>query len=118
MPTGTKPCYVTSDKTRSARQDPSFIDLDGFKEINDRLGHDVGDQLLRQVAGRLVRCVREGDTVCRFGGDEFIVLMESFHSHEDVEVIAQRILRSMTPPIDLGTESVSLTASVGIALAS
>ncbi len=88
-----------------------FIDLDGFKEINDRFGHDVGDQLLRQVAERLVQCVRESDTVSRFGGDEFMVLLESFHSHEDAELIAQRILSSMTSPVDLGVESVSLQRS-------
>lgn len=94
-----------------------FVDLDGFKEINDRHGHEGGDQLLRQVAGRLVGCVRKNETVSRFGGDEFTVLMELFHSNEDVELVAQRILRSLIPPIDLGSESVSLTASVGIALA-
>ncbi len=93
-----------------------FVDLDRFKLINDTLGHDVGDVALAQVAQRLQRCVRDCDTVGRFGGDEFVVVCEGgdeLVAHE----IGERIAEAMREPIDLGVHQRVLTASVGIALA-
>lgn len=99
-----------------------FIDLDGFKAVNDTLGHDAGDILLREAARRLSSSVRESDTVARLGGDEFTVIMGGIDDTSCVCDVAGRILRSLSVPFDLGThEGRPLTgmvsASIGIALA-
>lgn len=93
-----------------------FIDLDNFKLINDTLGHDVGDNLLREAAKRLLACVREGDTAARIGGDEFAVLMEHSDKFQAAR-IAQRILDSVAKPYLLAGKELSVTTSIGIALA-
>ena len=93
-----------------------FIDLDNFKNINDTLGHDVGDELLRQVSRRLSECVRLEDTIARQGGDEFIVLLDSLEDGRGASVVAQKILNSLRAAFILsGTES-HVSGSVGIAL--
>ena len=94
-----------------------FVDLDGFKEINDRLGHDAGDQLLLEAAARLREAVRDSDTVARLGGDEFVVLCEGLDEVHRPTVVADRILISLSRPYLLGGEEVSISASVGIAAA-
>jgi diguanylate cyclase (GGDEF)-like protein len=93
-----------------------FVDIDGFKTVNDTYGHGAGDQLLKTVAARLAGTVREADTVGRFGGDEFIVLLER-GDRPPAELVAQRILQVMSRPvpIEAGTE-VRLSVSIGIAL--
>jgi diguanylate cyclase (GGDEF)-like protein/PAS domain S-box-containing protein len=93
-----------------------FIDLDRFKQVNDSLGHNVGDQLLIHVAKRLQDALREGDTVARLGGDEFVILLESYNSIEDVSHIAEKVLEEVGKPITLGKHSVSVSPSIGIAL--
>jgi diguanylate cyclase (GGDEF)-like protein len=95
-----------------------FIDLDGFKEINDTLGHAAGDQLLAQVARRLARAVRTSDTVGRLGGDEFVVLAEGASLAEGVEVVAGRILEVLRVPFQLPERDRPLivTASIGAAI--
>lgn len=93
-----------------------FIDLDDFKQINDQLGHDMGDQLLVETARRISGCVRSTDTVARLGGDEFTVILPEFGHLADVERIVQAILRELTTPFQLGAESGTISASVGIAL--
>jgi len=97
-----------------------FIDLDNFKTLNDTLGHDKGDQLLQQVAARLVACVREADTVARLGGDEFVVMLEDLgdNPHEvalQAKHVGEKILNALNPPYQLdGNEHLS-TSSIGIA---
>jgi len=94
-----------------------FMDLDGFKQVNDTLGHDVGDQLLIQAGNRLVECVREIDTVSRLGGDEFVIILSDVKKEQDVEVVAQKLINAMSQPFSLGDhEAVNIGASIGIAL--
>lgn len=113
-----------SDRLESAvaraRRDGSvvalmFLDLDGFKDVNDRLGHAVGDALLRQVAERLLGCVRESDTIARLGGDEFTVILEGGQRVEDAGRVATKILRAVADPYRVGGEDIVITTSMGIA---
>ena len=93
-----------------------FIDLDGFKPVNDRLGHGAGDQVLRVTAERLSGCLRGSDLVARIGGDEFTVLLEGIGSPADAERIAGKLIHALSAEITLGSECVSVGASIGIAL--
>jgi diguanylate cyclase (GGDEF)-like protein/PAS domain S-box-containing protein len=93
-----------------------FLDIDHFKQINDTLGHHVGDQLLQLVARRLTACVREGDTVARLGGDEFTVILESITQPGDVPPIAQKIIAALAQPMLLDGQELVVTASIGISL--
>ncbi len=93
-----------------------FLDLDGFKVINDSLGHSVGDVLLKQVAGRLQTCAREQDTVARLGGDEFIVLLTSVKEVADVGVAANRILQSLTEEFIVLEHSLNVSCSMGVSI--
>lgn len=92
-----------------------FLDLDGFKSVNDSLGHRSGDILLKQVAQRIVSCVRESDTVGRMGGDEFTVLLNDADSHERVSEIALKIINSIRTPFDLEGNQVQIGVSIGVA---
>lgn len=93
-----------------------FLDLDGFKKVNDTLGHDSGDELLREISRRLLASVRSSDTVSRLGGDEFVILVESSSDRAEVERIAQRIIAEVNNPIALGSNNAHVGTSVGIAL--
>ena len=93
-----------------------FLDLDKFKAINDTLGHLAGDQLLQSVAERLTRCVRQSDTVCRQGGDEFMILLEEINSPLDIEGVAQKIALEMSLPHQLGEEGRIVSFSIGAAI--
>lgn len=104
---------------RNSRRDQSrialfLIDLDHFKEINDTLGHHLGDELLIEVAKRIKGCLRESDTVARLGGDEFTVILQQLKTSTDVEHIAQSIIDTLTVPFQLGTEKINISASIGI----
>jgi diguanylate cyclase (GGDEF)-like protein len=93
-----------------------FIDLDGFKSVNDSRGHAVGDALLTAIGGRLQDCARPSDTVARLGGDEFAVLVERLDEPESAHSLAGRIVDLLSEPIDVGGERVSVGASVGVAI--
>ncbi|MGZ4665720.1 MAG: diguanylate cyclase domain-containing protein, partial [Frankiaceae bacterium] len=94
-----------------------FADLDRFKTVNDRLGHAVGDEVLRGVAARLAGALRPGDTVARLGGDEFIVLCEELSDPDDVVEIAQRLQAALAPPIVVHSEEILISASIGVVVA-
>jgi diguanylate cyclase (GGDEF)-like protein len=93
-----------------------FIDLDGFKPINDTLGHAAGDDVLQEVARRLRSTCRESDTVARIGGDEFVVLLEDVVDLAQGEEAADRIVQLMSQPFGLQTRQVSISCSIGLAL--
>jgi diguanylate cyclase (GGDEF)-like protein len=105
---------------QSERQDSPvavfFLDLDGFKGVNDRLGHLAGDALLRGIAGRLLAWVRPGDTVSRFGGDEFTVLVREVQGPDEAAEIAERLTEAVRDPLTVDGEEISLLPSIGIAL--
>jgi len=93
-----------------------FLDLDRFKRINDSLGHQAGDVLLKTVANRLRSVVREVDTVCRLGGDEFVVLLPGLDAAADAAVVAEKIIHCLREPVRLGRLDVTVTTSIGIAV--
>lgn len=93
-----------------------FIDLDGFKLINDTLGHDVGDELLQEVALRLTSAVRAGDTVSRHGGDEFVVILEQIDTPRDSAKVAEKLITCLQQPIQVRQHALCVTASIGITL--
>ena len=93
-----------------------FIDLDLFKEVNDTLGHHIGDLLLVEAAQRITACVREVDMVARLGGDEFTVILPELHEHISVERVAANILQKLAEPYHLGDEVIHVTGSIGITL--
>jgi len=94
-----------------------FLDLDQFKRINDTLGHDAGDELLCTVAHRLRECVREEDIVARLGGDEFTILLADIKNAEDAGLVARKILHALREPIELSSQEVTVSCSVGITVA-
>ena len=93
-----------------------FIDLDHFKEVNDTLGHSMGDLLLKEAALRLGKCIRETDTVARLGGDEFTIILSGFDDSKVINRIAESILIKLVEPFQLGVETAYISASIGITL--
>ncbi|MDF2841355.1 MAG: putative signal transduction protein containing an domain, partial [Clostridia bacterium] len=93
-----------------------FLDLDGFKGVNDTLGHDWGDNLLKQVAERLTNCTRKYDTVARFGGDEFIIMIPQLSQVESIEVVSKKIMEAFRRPILINGQEFFITASAGISV--
>ncbi len=93
-----------------------FLDLDRFKKINDSLGHEIGDQVLREVSSRLQRCLRGSDTVARLGGDEFVVTLDQIEDLKTVAVVARNILRAMSRAFRAGTQELYVSTSIGISL--
>jgi len=94
----------------------AYVDLDRFKSVNDRLGHDMGDAVLVEVASRLTVSVRPGDTVARLGGDEFVILCPDLPDASLADHLAQRLITAVSEPMAVGTETRVITASVGLVL--
>lgn len=92
-----------------------FMDLDGFKEINDTFGHEAGDRMLSEVAGRITGCIREEDTVARLGGDEFAVVLAGTRQRKDVDLVAQTIKRALVRPFWIDQQPAQVSVSIGIA---
>jgi diguanylate cyclase (GGDEF)-like protein len=92
------------------------VDLDNFKQVNDAHGHLVGDGVIREVARRMTDCVRDQDCVVRFGGDEFVVILERVHGLEEVQRVIGRLRCALRQPIALPNGEVQLSASVGSAI--
>lgn len=123
--TGTPNRLLLNDRLQHALQVASrsgekvavmFIDLDRFKNINDSLGHTIGDQLLQHVANRLKLLIREQDTLARVGGDEFVILLEKIRGNSDVMAIAEKMMSAFETPLLIDQHSLYLTLSIGIAL--
>jgi len=93
-----------------------FVDLDGFKQVNDTYGHDAGDLLLKEVALRLTACVRETDTVARIGGDEFLVILSELKSRKNSVIVAEKVMDRVSRPISVSGIHVTVGSSIGIAL--
>jgi diguanylate cyclase (GGDEF)-like protein/PAS domain S-box-containing protein len=93
-----------------------FLDVDHFKSVNDRLGHAAGDEVLKEFAARLERCVREADTVARIGGDEFVILLEDVGVGEGAKRIAEKIAAAVQQPARANGKALAVTASIGVAL--
>lgn len=95
-----------------------FVDLDNFKQVNDEYGHLIGDRVLQEVGRRMTGCVREGDSVVRFGGDEFVVLLERVSGQPEIEPVIERIHRSLAEPVAIPEGTFTLSVSIGVAEAS
>jgi diguanylate cyclase (GGDEF)-like protein len=93
-----------------------FIDLDNFKQVNDAAGHSIGDKLIKEAAGRISRCVRSHDTIARFGGDEFMVIMSDFDNEQALEKTSQKILAEIKKPFQIGGELFYISASIGLTI--
>lgn len=93
-----------------------FLDLDHFKQINDTMGHDMGDRLLQGIADRLLKCLREVDIICRQGGDEFIIVLTDLKDSDTVEQTTQKILLQLNEPFDIGGVQMTTSFSIGISL--
>jgi diguanylate cyclase (GGDEF)-like protein/PAS domain S-box-containing protein len=108
--------YIHASRRSSQSFAVLFIDLDRFKTINDSLGHNVGDELLREVAARLEDCVRKDDTLARLGGDEFVVALHGVRNASDAAQVAQKVLKRLHQPYVLPSRTLSSSCSVGIAI--
>ncbi|MRR49876.1 MAG: diguanylate cyclase [Rhodocyclaceae bacterium] len=93
-----------------------YLDLDGFKPVNDRFGHEAGDRLLMEIARRLRDCLRGGDTVARLGGDEFVLLFTGLASEDECRTALTRVLESINTPVSLDGQEATVSASIGVAL--
>jgi diguanylate cyclase (GGDEF)-like protein len=107
--------HLQGDRSADWKFAVLFIDLNNFKQVNDEYGHLIGDRVLREAAARLSECVREGDHVVRYGGDEFVVLLEGVVGRDDIDSIICRIHDTLARPIVLPEGEVTLALSVGVA---
>jgi len=93
-----------------------LLDLDGFKEVNDSLGHRAGDAVLREVAQRLSDCMRKSDTLARQGGDEFVIVVPDLALEADCQIIAEKVLRVLEPEFNVDGNGFRIGASIGVSL--
>lgn len=93
-----------------------FIDLDQFKQINDTAGHSVGDKILIHTTKNISSCIRADDTIARIGGDEFTVILSSFHNHDDISGVAQKIISTVQTPVTIEANTYEMTVSIGISI--
>jgi diguanylate cyclase len=93
-----------------------LLDLDGFKSVNDRLGHAIGDKILQRVAERLLSCIRGADTACRYGGDEFVILLPEVDGEKSAAEVAQKLRAHLAKPYVVDDHSITVTASIGVAV--
>ena len=110
--------FEHSKRRKNYRFSVLFVDLDGFKGINDKFGHGMGDKLLVDISQLLKSSLRGGDTVARFGGDEFAILLEDIKDVDEAKSVAQRIQEKLETPFDINDRKILITASIGIALSS
>ncbi|MDY6939990.1 MAG: EAL domain-containing protein [Cyanobacteriota bacterium] len=110
------PRAIEESRQQNRRLAVMFLDLDRFKLINDTLGHPVGDTLLQQMAGRLADCLRDCDTIARWGGDEFILLLPDIHGPDDAIQISQRLLAALQPAFSIDSHQLRVSSSIGIAI--
>lgn len=103
-------------KREQSRLALMYVDLDKFKQINDSLGHAIGDEVLQRVADRMQACVREVDTVARIGGDEFVVLLPVIENEEDALIVAEKIRHLLNQPFDIAGQHLEISSSIGIAI--
>lgn len=107
---------ITESKNNGSKVAVLFIDLDGFKNINDTMGHHEGDILLKEVAHRLKSRLRSGDIIARIGGDEFTIIINGIKNEDNIAAIAQNLIDEICQPYDLNGEPASITASIGISI--
>ena len=110
------PALIAEAKRYGCRLGVMILDLDGFKQVNDSMGHSAGDQLLRDIAQRLSQCVRSHDLLVRLGGDEFAIVTSNIDKDFDLAVVAARVCNMLAAPLPIGGRPVFVTASIGIAL--
>jgi diguanylate cyclase (GGDEF)-like protein/PAS domain S-box-containing protein len=107
---------IKKSKRNKVKMALFFIDLDGFKEVNDTMGHKIGDAVLFQIAKNIRRTVREEDSVARLGGDEFTVIMEDIKNKKDIALLAEKIVTKLSEEIEVENETISLSCSLGISI--
>jgi diguanylate cyclase (GGDEF)-like protein len=107
---------IAAARRRASALAVLFLDVDRFKRINDSLGHAAGDEVLQSIAGRLTACVRDSDTVCRYGGDEFVVLLPEVACSADAAASADQLLAAIAMPHRVGEQDLHVTASVGVSV--
>jgi len=109
------PIAVQRAKSNQTALSILFVDLDGFKSVNDTYGHTVGDMLLREVANRIDKSTRQSDMVARYAGDEFIIVLEGVTQVTDASKIAEKVLRAISEPFHFNQICLNITVSIGIA---
>lgn len=107
---------LTTAQRHGSRLAVLFLDLDGFKPVNDVYGHHIGDRLLKEIGARLRNCIRDNDTVARLGGDEFVVTLSDIREVDDVAAVAEKILQAVAAPALIDGQEVQVTTSIGIAV--